>query len=189
MHQNWTVTCLITVFTLTSLGYIGGFPQALSQGMSAVNTTVVASDDIDRQQEQRNKDIVLAMIEAFNNRNVTALDYLIAEDIVENRPGTGQGIEATKGFLAALMQAFPDFNTKIEDILAEGDLVVIFTNTTGTHEGEFIFAPGTAPTGKQISFRTADLYKIENGKIVEHGDVIDNLDSLIKIGAISFNMP
>jgi predicted ester cyclase len=141
------------------------------------------------QVEQRNKDIVVAMTDAFNTRNVTALDNLIAQDIIENRPGVGQGIEATKGFLASLMQAFPDFITEIEHIIAEGDLVVVFTNTTGTHEGEFIFAPGVRPTGEEISFRAADLYRIEDGKIAEHWDVIEILDMLAKMGTISFNRP
>lgn len=114
------------------------------------------------------------MTEAFNTRNVTALDDLIAQDIIENRPGVGQGIEATKGFLAALTQAIPDFNTEIEHIIAEEDLVVVFTNTTGTHEEELIFVPGIPPTGESVSFRTADLYRIEDAKIVEHWDVIES---------------
>jgi len=173
-----TIACVIPVF-LVSLLY----------GHSEVFTTTTNQSLDLTQDEQRNKDIVLAMIDAFNTRNVTALDDLIAHDITENRPGVGQGIEATKGFLVSLMQAFPDFNTEIEHIIAEGDLVLVFTNTTGTHEGEFIFAPGAPSTGEQVSFRTADLYRIEDGKIAEHWDVIEILDMMAKIGAISFNVP
>jgi hypothetical protein len=73
--------------------------------------------------------------------------------------------------------------------VAEGDKVVVFTNTTGTHKGPFVFAPGIQPTGKVLSFQTADLYRIENGKIAEHQDVIEIMDMLQRIGAIEFQNP
>ncbi|WP_458747031.1 ester cyclase [Candidatus Nitrosocosmicus sp. T] len=41
----------------------------------------------------------------------------------------------------ALQTAFPDFKTAINRIVAEGDKVIVFTNTTGIHEGPFIIAP------------------------------------------------
>jgi predicted ester cyclase len=72
---------------------------------------------------------------------------LVAKNIIEHRPGAGQGIEATKGFLMALQSAFPDFKTMLTHTIAEGDKVVVFTNTTGTMKGPFMFAPGIKPTG------------------------------------------
>lgn len=181
MIPNNIIACVIPVFFVSLLSTMYEYSEV---GATTTNQTYNLTQD-----EQRNKDIVLAMTDAFNTRNVTALDNLIAQDIIENRPGIGQGIEATEGFLASLMQAFPDFKTEIEHMIAEGDLVVVFTNTTGTHEGEFIFAPGVPPTGEEISFRTADLYRIEGGKIAEHWDVIEILDMMTKMGAISFNTP
>jgi predicted ester cyclase len=74
-------------------------------------------------------------------------------------------------------------------MVAEGDRVVVFTTTNGTHQGEFIFAPGVPPSGKQISFKTADMYRISNGQLVEHWDVIEILDTLAAMGAITFNQP
>ena len=65
----------------------------------------------------------------------------------------------------------------------------MFTTTNGTHEGEFIFAPGVTPTGKQVSFKIADMYRISNGQLVEHWDVIEILDLMAQIGAITFNQP
>ena len=60
----------------------------------------------------------------------------------------------------ALYTAFPDFKTNITEIIAEDDRVLVFTNTTGTHQGPVEFAPGIDPTGKLLSFQTADLYTI-----------------------------
>ncbi|TVP40776.1 ester cyclase [Candidatus Nitrosocosmicus arcticus] len=136
---------------------------------------------------KKTKDIVVNLTNAFNDRNFTAIDILVAKDIKENRPGAGHGVEATKGFLMALQTAFPDFKTTINEIIGEADRVLVFTNTTGTHEGPFLFAPGIPPTGKVLSFQTADLYTIaENGTIVEHQDVIEIMEMLQKMGAIQF---
>ena len=79
--------------------------------------------------------------------------------------------------------------SSIDHIVAEGDKVVVFADTNGTHQGEFIFAPGVPPSGKQINFKTADMYRISDGKLVEHWDVIEILDMLTAIGAITFNSP
>ena len=58
--------------------------------------------------------------------------------------------------------------------------MVVFLNFTGTHKGEF---QGMPPTNKKINIRSADLYKIENEKIVEHWDVVDQLNLLQQTGA------
>ena len=139
------------------------------------------------QQENNNKAVVIAFIKAFNDHNVTALDSVIAKNIIEHRQGVQSGINSNKQFLSSLITAFPDFRTTIEHITAEGDKVVVFTNTTGTHKGPFMFAPGLPATGKHISFRTADLYRIANNKIVEHWDVVEYLKMLQDLGAIKFN--
>jgi predicted ester cyclase len=86
----------------------------------------------------------------------------------------------------ALQSAFPDFKTLLTQTIAEGDKIVVFTNTTGTMKGPFMFAPGVKPTGKIYSFQTADLYRIENGKIAEHWDVIEIMEMLQRMGAIKF---
>jgi hypothetical protein len=45
------------------------------------------------------------------------------------------------------------------------------------------------PSGKQISFKAADMYRISNGQLVEHWDVIEILDMLTAIGAVTFTAP
>jgi predicted ester cyclase len=71
-------------------------------------------------------------------------------------------------------------HTKIEHIVAENDLVVVFLNGSGTHKVEF---RGKQPTNKRVNIRSADLYRIKNGKIVEHWDVVNQLNLLHQTGA------
>jgi predicted ester cyclase len=120
------------------------------------------------QEEENNKAIIIAFTNASNDRNYTAIEQYVAENIIEHRPGVESGRNSTIEFLQSLATAFPDFHTNIDHIVAEGDRVVVFTTTNGTHEGEFIFAPGVSPTGKEVSFKLADMYRISNGQIVEH---------------------
>jgi predicted ester cyclase len=72
--------------------------------------------------------------------------------------------------LTALFSGFPDLHVNIEHILAENNIVLVFPNFVGTHKGEF---NGRPPTNKPVTIRSADLYRIENAKIVEHWDVVD----------------
>ena len=140
-------------------------------------------------QEENNKAIIIAFTNASNDRNYTAIEQYVAENIIEHRPSVQSGRNSTIQFLQSLANAFPDFHTNIDHIVAEGDRVVVFTTTNGTHEGEFVFAPGNPPTGKQLSFKTADMYRISNGQLVEHWDVIEILDLMTQIGAITFSQP
>ena len=121
-----------------------------------------------------NKALVKSFVEeVFNNHDLSAAEKYFAKD-----PPTGS--EGFKQLLRAQFVAFPDMQTKIEHIVAENDLVVVFLNFTGTHKGEF---QGTQPTGKKVNIRSADLYRIENEKIVEHWDVVDQLNLLQQTGA------
>jgi predicted ester cyclase len=91
-----------------------------------------------------------------------------------------KGEKDSKQFLSEFFTAFPDSHTNIEHIIAENDLVVVFLNGIGTHKGEF---QGRLPTNKKVNIRSADLYGIENEKIVGHWDVVDQLNLLQQTGA------
>lgn len=102
------------------------------------------------EEEQNNKAIITEFTEAFNDRNFSSIDQYVAENIIiEHHPSVQSGLNSTLEFLQSLTSAFPDFHTDIYHILAEGDKVLVFTTTNGTHQGEFIFAPGVSPSGKQ----------------------------------------
>ena len=125
-------------------------------------------------QEKRNKVIVESFVEEiFNKHNLSAIVKYLS-------PIAGKGNEGFKQFLSAFFKAFPDWHAKVELIIAEGKLVVIFLNGTGIHHGEF---QGIPPTYKPVNIRSADLYRIENGIIVEHRDVVDQLNLFQQTGA------
>jgi steroid delta-isomerase-like uncharacterized protein len=125
-------------------------------------------------EEEYNKRLVTSFIEeVFNGHNMSAVDRYYAEDLIQHNPQLGKGSEGFKKFFGSFFEGFPDSHTTIEHMIAEGNLVMAFLNTTATQTGEYLGAP---PTNKTIVMRSADLFRIENGMIVEHWDVVGSLN-------------
>ena len=75
----------------------------------------------------------------FNHTgNLDVVEEIISPDYVSYEPTSGEtrGIEGAKQFAATYREAFPDLTCTIEDMVAEGDKVVIRFRARGTHQGE-----------------------------------------------------
>ena len=80
-----------------------------------------------------------------------------------------------------LFTAFPDLHFTIEDMIAEGDTVVVRYTTRGTHHGNF---RGIPSTGKQVSGTAMFIDRLVNGKAVEQWSNGDDLGLLQQLGVI-----
>jgi len=78
-------------------------------------------------------------------------------------------------------KAFPDASVSIEDLIAEGDRVVIRLTANGTHGGDFL---GVTPTGRRITMQEIDIARIENGLIAEMWAAPDVYGMLAQLGAL-----
>ena len=122
--------------------------------------------------------------EVINRQNVAVIDEIIAPDFIEHDelpPGTLPGPEGQKQYIGMFLAAFPDLHVTIEDLVAEGDKVVLYQTFRGTHRGEFM---GTAPTGIQVTFPGVDIVRLAGSRFVEHWSVIDALGLLQQLGAV-----
>ncbi len=129
-----------------------------------------------------NKANVRRGFEAVNQKNLTVFDELLTPDIVFHSASTTmQGLEAYKQFLSMRITAFPDLQFTIEDMIAEGDFVVVRYTTRGTHQGNF---RGISPTGKQVSGTGMFIDRIVNGKAVEQWMNGDDLGLLQQLGVV-----
>ena len=78
--------------------------------------------------------------------------------------------------------AFPDLRHEEQVIITQGDMVVSIINVTGTNTGNFFILP---PTGNKISYEAVHIYRIgEDGKIVEHKAIRDDLTFLAQLGVV-----
>jgi steroid delta-isomerase-like uncharacterized protein len=122
--------------------------------------------------------------EVLNQGRLDLLDELIGEAYTEPNPVPGQlpGAPGLKAKLQALRRAFPDPRFILEDLIGEGERVAARYHWEGTQQGEFM---GLQPTGKKVSVRVMDFYRLENGRIVEHWDNVDEIGLLRQLGAIA----
>ena len=134
---------------------------------------------------EQNKALVRQFVdEIFNRGNVGIADELMSSDFVEHEelpPGVPSGRDGVKQMTVMLRSAFPDFRATIEDMVAEGDKVVLRMTWTGTHKGEFM---GVPPTGKSVSFGVIDVLRVAEGKFVEHWGQMDSMSLMQQLGAI-----
>jgi hypothetical protein len=63
-----------------------------------------------------------------------------------------------------MQTGFPDLHETAEDMVAEGDKVVMRRTATGTHQGELA---GMPPTGRKVKFTMMVIFRFADGKIVE----------------------
>ena len=133
----------------------------------------------------QNKELVRQMVEkVFNLGNVSQADEFLAPDFAEREelpPGISRDREGVKQLTTMLRSAFPDFKATIDDIVAEGDKVVIRQTWSGSHKGEFM---GIPPTGRSVSFGVIDIIRIADGKFVEHWGQMDSMSLMQQLGAI-----
>ena len=134
---------------------------------------------------EQNKAVARRLIEdVFNQGDISLVDELIAPDFVEHEempPGMPSGREGNKAATAMLRSAFPDFKATIDDMVAEGDKVVLRLTWSGTQEGEFM---GMPPSGKRFSISVFDILRIDGGKIVEHWGQMDQMAMMQQLGAM-----
>ncbi|MGE0526273.1 MAG: ester cyclase [Bdellovibrionales bacterium] len=71
----------------------------------------------------------------FFKRNPDAVDRYVAQDYIQHQPRLASGRKPFKEYLTALFRAFPDYKGKIENVVAEGDLVSFHFSWEGTHQG------------------------------------------------------
>jgi len=102
--------------------------------------------------------------------------------VLHNASTTIQGLEAYQQFFSMYFAAFPDAGVTIEDLIAEGDTVVVRQTFRGTHTGDLM---GIPPTGKQVSGTGIQITRIANGKAVEQWFNGDDLGLMQQLGVVA----
>src|SRR5690349_16239372 len=131
-----------------------------------------------------NKNVVSAIEEAWSSGNMPALDNHLAAGYRNHAamPGMPSDLATAKKAHAMAMQAFPDRNVELLDIIAEGDRVSIRTRVTGTNTGG-AFWFGAPANDRSIDFESWAFYRLEDGKVTESWGLNDGMTALIQLGA------
>ena len=113
----------------------------------------------------------------WNQRRDSAIEDFCAEDFSgqDARHGLLWGHDGIGRLMAQMLIAFPDLRVRIDDLVAEGDLVVCRTTSTGTHRADFL---GLRATGRCIAMSAIVHFRIEAGRIKQAWRVWDALGVL-----------
>jgi predicted ester cyclase len=134
--------------------------------------------------ENKNEQLYRRLIEeVFNQGRLEVADEIVAPHSVEHqRGGLGDGPEGAKRTAKALRSAFPDFSLTIEDLVVDGDKVWARQRGGGTNSGSFF---GFPPTGRTVYIEVFDVCRFENGKMIDHWGVPDQLGLLVALGHVT----
>lgn len=120
-----------------------------------------------------NKELVRRFYkEVYGDWNMALVDAVVSPRFVSHDwpEGGPTGPKAFHDYYSAIRAAVPDARYVVDDLIAEGDRVVVRWRMLGTHERAF---GGIPPTGRAITLKGIAVYRLEEGKLVERWVVSD----------------
>ena len=108
--------------------------------------------------EANKKAVVEFYNKAINEKDFEAARKYMGAKYIQHNPGAADGPEGLAAFLKFLKEKFPNSKSEIKRVFAEGDYVILHVHA--------VREPGTR--GNAI----VDIFRLEDGKIVEHWDVV-----------------
>jgi predicted ester cyclase len=137
---------------------------------------------------RRNKSAVRQIIEAFNSGNTDLIDKAIHPKLIDNTPAfhTSPNREGVKQQVKIFRELFPDARFTEELIIAEGNMVFLRWQMTGTFQGKLF---GREGTGKEITHHGHEILLLDDaGRIVEHMDTFNVVTFMDKLGLMDAEM-
>ena len=109
-------------------------------------------------------------IAASNAHDTSAFAEIFAEDYIQHSGRSPSGLAAQIANFENLRKTWPDLQLHVEDRMFAGDKIIARNSFTATHTQP---ALGYAPTGRKVTIRTIDIWRVESGKLAEHWDIVD----------------
>jgi predicted ester cyclase len=137
---------------------------------------------------EANKALVRRYRELHNTDQLDKLEEVLSADFRPHATLPGipwNGIESARQVHIMTKSVFPDVYVETNDLLAEGDLVVERWTQTMTHTGTPFFIGNIPASGKAVRTTGISIYRMANGKIVEHWADMDFLGVMVQVGAIT----
>jgi predicted ester cyclase len=123
---------------------------------------------------EANKKVVRRFVERLvDSPEPEMLDEFLAPDFIDHYapPEQDPGREGMKKVFERVHRVLADLRIVLEDMIAEGDRVVIRIRAEARQVGSFM---GFPPAGKEICWTTISIYRLENGRIMERWGLMDH---------------
>jgi len=149
----------------------------------AAGSFVNAQENTTNKNEDMNtyKKTVTFWYEAFTKKDPALLDQILHDDWVDipGAPGTPAGPAGVKPLLAQLTTTFPDLKLTIEDILQDGNKVVVRARMAGTQSEPFLGFPSKK---RKMDIQVVDIHEFKDGRIVRTWHTEDWMSGLRQLG-------
>ena len=109
-------------------------------------------------------------VAAANAHDTSGFPELFTADYIQHSGRGPSGLAAQIENFRGIFARMPDVQLRVEDRIIAGDKVVARTVLSATHTQPL---QGIAPTGRRFELRTIDIWRVENGKLAEHWDIVD----------------
>ena len=153
----------------------------LLTGLSLAGVAVAAleSSSANAQGQGTSPSLIDRFASALSAHDIDGFAALFADDYVNHQvsaaaPLPPAGVAPKQGtvrFFAGRLKGMPDLKVTIEASVVSGDTTAASFVYEGTHTGDYL---GVAPTGRRLRFTSCDIFRVADGKIVEHwgmGDI------------------
>jgi uncharacterized protein (TIGR02246 family) len=133
------------------------------------------------------RDDILALMArraaALTARDPAGMAAIHAEDgiVVSPTGGVLEGRAEIESVYRMYFSAFPDMVMHEDELVIDGDRVVLIARLAGTHAKEFF---GLAPTGRHVEVQAAIVMRVADGVVVEERRIYDFTGMLVKVGVL-----
>jgi predicted SnoaL-like aldol condensation-catalyzing enzyme len=131
---------------------------------------------------EANKKVIGAFAQlVFVKKDLSAVDQYVRSDYIQHNPLVKQGASGFREFFSTWFASVPDWQYTLKNIVAEGDQVWVYGTYGGTLKKDWL---GINASGQKYSFDAVDIFRVQDGKLAEHWDVMDIYGLFKQLGAI-----
>lgn len=112
----------------------------------------------DSKEDANKKTVVEFYTKLFVDKDFEAARPFFGDRYIQHNPHAADGPEALRQFLTGFREKFPNAKSEIKRVFADGDFVILHVHAR------------REPTDKGVAI--VDIFRLENGKVVEHWDVV-----------------
>jgi predicted ester cyclase len=109
-------------------------------------------------------------VAAVNAHDTSSFPDIHTDSYIQHSGRSASGLAAQIENFRAIFARMPDVQARVEDRIIAGDKVVARMAFSATHTQRL---QDIAPTGRRFTLRTIDIWRVENGKLAEHWDIVD----------------
>lgn len=124
-------------------------------------TTLQSYAAIENVSEKNRKNVITFYNLAFNKKDFVAASAYLSASYIQHSPHVADGLEGLKNFIHQIREQYPNTYAEIKRSFVDGDYVIL--------QVHFVMQP------KTLDFSTIDIFRLEQGKIIEHWGVSQNI--------------